>query len=82
MNLIVYLLCAAMSLLCAVLLLRAYHHGGVRLLLWSGLCFVFLFISNAMVILDLRVVHAYDLALARRDLALVEHAYASAASTR
>ena len=37
---IVYILCALTSLTCAVLLLRAYRQNGVRLLFWSGLCFI------------------------------------------
>lgn len=71
MNLAVYLLCAATSLLCAILLLRSYREGGVRLLLWSGLCFVFLFLSNSMVVIDFRVVHSHNLALARVVPALI-----------
>lgn len=39
--------------LCAVLLLRAYGRVRKRLLLWSGLCFVGLTISNALVVIDL-----------------------------
>ena len=48
-----YLLCAATALACAVLLLRAYAQSGTRLLLWSGLCFAFLALSNAILAVDL-----------------------------
>ncbi len=48
-----YVLVTLTSLLCAVLLLRGYAHGRKRLLLWSGICFVGLTISNALLILDL-----------------------------
>ncbi|WIG94749.1 DUF5985 family protein [Myxococcus sp. SDU36] len=49
----VYLLCALTSVACAVLLLRAYKRTGMRLLLWSGLCFVGLVVSNALLFVDL-----------------------------
>lgn len=49
----VYLLGTFTSLLCAVLLLRAYGRVRMRLLLWSGLCFAGLTISNALLIVDL-----------------------------
>jgi hypothetical protein len=42
--------------LCAFLLLRGYARVKQRLLLWSGLCFVGLAISNAVLLFDLSVV--------------------------
>jgi hypothetical protein len=57
----VYLLCAATSGACALLLLRAYHRTGTRLLLWSSLCFVGLTLNNALLIVDLIVVPDVDL---------------------
>lgn len=42
--------------LCAVLLLRAYIKGRTRLLLWSGLCFLGLTLSNILLVIDLAVV--------------------------
>jgi hypothetical protein len=50
---IIYLLCALTSGLCAVLLLRGYFKSRVRLLLWTGLCFVGLALNNAVLIFDL-----------------------------
>jgi len=47
--------------LCAVLLLRAYSRVRKRLLLWAGLCFAGLSMSNALVVADLFVVHDIDL---------------------
>lgn len=47
--------------LCAVLLLRAYGQVHQRLLLWSGLCFVGLALSNALVIVDLAVVPQFSI---------------------
>jgi hypothetical protein len=41
------------TLLCAILLFRAYNNVRRRLLLWSGLCFVGLTVSNLLVIADL-----------------------------
>lgn len=58
----VYLLCAATSAACAVLLLRAHARTGTRLLLWSGLCFVGLALNNAVLVVDLLVVPDVDLA--------------------
>lgn len=49
----VYLLCALTSLLCSVLLLRGFFRGRKRLLLWSGLCFAGLTLSNALMFVDL-----------------------------
>ncbi|MCA1846113.1 MAG: DUF5985 family protein [Actinobacteria bacterium] len=57
----VYLLCAATSAACAVLLLRAHRRTGTSLLLWSGLCFVGLTANNAMLVIDLILVPSVDL---------------------
>jgi hypothetical protein len=48
----VYILCALTSAACALLLLRGYKRSGHRLLFWSGVCFVLLFVNNAMLVLD------------------------------
>lgn len=55
----VYVLGALTTLLCAVLLLRAYGRVRQRLLLWSGLCFFGLTISNALLFVDLVVLPAH-----------------------
>lgn len=49
---VVYVLCALMSLVCAVLLLRAWSQRRVKLLFWSGLCFVGFAVGNAMLVVD------------------------------
>ena len=54
MALIVYALCAATSLACAILLLRAYRRSRVRLLLWSGLCFSLFTLNGILLIIDAR----------------------------
>ena len=66
----VYILCAATSVACAVLLLRAYARTEARLLLWSGLCFGFLGANNIMLFLDLVVFNEADLRLVRHATAL------------
>jgi hypothetical protein len=52
LSMVVYLLCAATSLACAVLLLRGYRRGGARFLLWSSLCFVGLALNNIILFID------------------------------
>ena len=67
----VYLLCAATSLSCAILLLRGYQRQRTRLLLWSSLCFVLLALNNALLFIDLIIVPTgLDLSLWRSVTAL------------
>jgi hypothetical protein len=68
---IVYLLCALTSLACAVLLWRGWRQSGARLLLWSALCFVGLFLNNVLLIVDTRLLPQYDLAVVRMIPALL-----------
>jgi hypothetical protein len=58
---IIYVLCAATSILCAVLLLRGYRRSRTRLLLWSSLCFLGLAFNNVVLFIDLVVVPSIDL---------------------
>jgi hypothetical protein len=67
---IVYLLCFATSSACAWLLLRSRRGGGGRLLLWSGLCFLFLAANNLLVIFDLLLLPTLDMRIPRMLLAL------------
>jgi hypothetical protein len=71
MNGVVYLLCAGTSLICAGMLLRAYFHRHVRLLLWSGLCFAGLMTENIFLYVDNFVVPHIDLVLWRKVPGLV-----------
>ena len=48
----VYILCAATSAVCAVLLLRGYARSRARFLLWSSLCFVGLGLNNIVLVID------------------------------
>jgi hypothetical protein len=64
-NLILTLLAVLASLTCTVLLFRAYAGNGVRLLLWSALCFVCLTGNNVLLFCDLVVFPEVDLSLYR-----------------
>jgi hypothetical protein len=68
---IVYLLGALTSACCSILLLRGYSHGRSKLLLWSGLCFGGLAISNILVFVDLRILPTVDLYVLRLAVAAV-----------
>ena len=68
---VAYILCLLVCLVCAVMLLRGYFRGGNRLLLWSGICFAGLTVSNILVFLDLVVYPDVDLYLWRETTAAV-----------
>jgi hypothetical protein len=70
----VYVLTCLTALLCAVLLLRGYVHSRRKLLLWSGLCFAVLSVSNGLVFVDLVMfpgVDLYTYRLATEGLAMI-----------
>lgn len=48
----IYALCAITAILCSVLLLRGWRQTRSRLLLWSGVCFAGLGLTNVMLVLD------------------------------
>ena len=56
-----YIAICLTTLLCAVLLLRGYANVRRRLLLWSGLCFAVLTVSNLLVYADVVVFPYLDL---------------------
>lgn len=60
----VYVLCALLALLCAVLLARAFRRTGSRLLFWSALCFAGLTLQNAFLVAD-KAIPSIDFAYAR-----------------
>ncbi len=64
----VYLLCAATSVCCLVLLTRSYLRTRTRLLLWSAVAFVGFAANNMLVFIDLVLFPAADL-LPLRNLA-------------
>jgi hypothetical protein len=49
---LLFLFAALTSLGCMILLFRGYARTGVRLLLWSGLCFIFLTANNMLLFVD------------------------------
>lgn len=58
---VVYILCAVTSAICAALLVRGYRQSGARLLFWSALCFAGLALNNLVLIVDVRIVPEVDL---------------------
>lgn len=67
----VYLLCAVTSAACAALLLRGFFRSHVRLLLWSGLCFIGLALNSFLLFVDMKVLPAVDLSVIRTIPALL-----------
>jgi hypothetical protein len=61
----IYLLCAAASLVVALMLLRQYLKSRTRLLLWSLVCFTGLAANNVLVYIDLVVYTGVDLSVYR-----------------
>lgn len=60
-NVVLSLLAIFTSLGCTVLLVRGYAQTGLRLLLWSGMCFVCLSTNNVLLFFDLVVFPNIDL---------------------
>jgi heme/copper-type cytochrome/quinol oxidase subunit 4 len=67
----VYILGILTTLACAMLLLRGFAQARKRLLLWSGLCFVGLTISNLLRFMDLVILPDVDLYLWRLLAAVI-----------
>ncbi len=67
---LLFLFAALTSFGCMVLLLRGYARTGVRLLLWSGLCFIFLTANNMLLFVDTVVWPHVDLRIYRLGAAL------------
>lgn len=61
MDVLIFALCAITAGLCAFLLLRGYSRMRMRLLLWSGMCFILLTASNLLIITDRWLVPDLDL---------------------
>ena len=66
----IYSLCTLTALTCACLLLQAFRRGGYRLLLWSGLCFAGLTLTNVLLVIDKIMLPLVDLSIARTAMAL------------
>ncbi|HKO87967.1 MAG TPA: DUF5985 family protein [Burkholderiales bacterium] len=65
-----YVLCTLTALACAVLLLRAYGRSKMRLLFWSGVCFVALTVENIILLIDMTVIPEIDFSPFRNLIAL------------
>ena len=61
----IYLLCAATSLIAALLLFRQYKARRTALLLWSCIAFMGLVLNNVLLFIDLAVLTGADLSLFR-----------------
>lgn len=72
----VYVLCAATSVACAVLLLRGFARSGTRFLLWCALCFVALGVNNVLLLIDRGLYENTNLFVAGVDLAVWRSAIA------
>lgn len=70
-KLALYVLAILSSLTCATLLTRAYFRRGVRLLMWSAICFVGLTINNVALFIDLVLFPEVDLRVLRLVPALL-----------
>jgi hypothetical protein len=71
MSAAIYTLCTLTALMCAGLLLRGFAVSRSRLLLWSGLCFVGLSVTNALLVVEKVAFASLDLATWRLAIALL-----------
>ena len=72
MAMLIYSLCALVAGLCTFLLLRAWSASRYRLLLWTGLCFGGLTLTNVLLFFDKIVLGPeIDLSPARLVVTLV-----------
>jgi hypothetical protein len=68
---LLFLLAALTSFACMALLFRGYARTGLRLLLWSALCFIFLTVNNVLLFVDNVILPDVDLRPYRLLAALV-----------
>ena len=61
LNLVLAALAVLTCLACTILLFRGYARSGLRLLMWSALCFVCLTLNNLLLFFDLPVFTQIDL---------------------
>lgn len=69
--LLIYSLCALLSLGIAVTLWRHHARTRSRLLYWSALCFTGLALNNVLLVVDKLVLPGSDLSLLRQVTALI-----------
>jgi hypothetical protein len=65
LKIVLYAVAVLSSGTCALLLFRGYLRQRLRLLMWSGICFICLTINNVALFVDLIVFPEIDLRLAR-----------------
>jgi hypothetical protein len=65
LKIVLYAVAVLSSGACALLLFRGYVRRRLRLLMWSGICFICLTINNVALFVDLIVFPDIDLRLAR-----------------
>ena len=70
MAMLIYALCALTALACAILLLSGARRSGSRMLLWSGLCFAGLALTNGLIVVDTLVGDTFDLVMVRLIVSL------------
>ena len=68
---IIYGLCALTAFLCMWLLLRAYGQSRYRPLLWGGLCFAGLTLSDFLLVIDKLILLHMDLSPLRYMITLL-----------
>jgi hypothetical protein len=71
MDILVYSLCAATTLACAILLYRGYRKTGARLLLWSWVFFALITVENVLLLADRLTGPSLDLSTLRMSVALI-----------
>jgi hypothetical protein len=71
LKIVLYSVAVLSSGACAILLFRGYLRRRIRLLMWSGICFVGLTINNIALFVDLVVLPSIDLRLVRLIPALI-----------
>jgi cytochrome b subunit of formate dehydrogenase len=71
LKLAVYVLCALTAVSCVALLIRGYRRSGTRLLLWTSICFGFLAIHSAAVLVEILFFPSTDLQTVRHAASLI-----------
>lgn len=71
MAIVVYLLCALLSMACATLLYRSYLDNKFRLLFWCAVGFCGFAINNCLILVDIFIGPNYDLSTLRTMPSLI-----------
>jgi hypothetical protein len=56
----VYVLCTLLSIICAVMLFRAYRMNPSHLLIWSAACFSLMALNNIILFVDVMILPDID----------------------